>query len=372
MYADIARLLTDSIDVITRNWVDDLRHTARTDVHKQLLSAEIVGGVKGMLQNLAQAISTAERPDGESLPIPVVAGETTTITSPRLASIRTTRPLGGPLDQARAAAGIIGRMRHKQGYEIQEVLYEYVKLRQEVWRALRDSSSLPRRQAVTVDVVAYIDRLLDELMLTTVESFYNTSVRDLEKRAIRDPLTQLYNKDYFQQRLNEELRRAVRYAQPIAIAMIDMDLLKTINDTYGHQAGDEVIKAVASAIRDRCRQTDIPCRYGGDEFAVILPETNKAQAFAYAERVMQAVQDLSIVLVPGSHTASTETEVSPALALEAAEQVDAKAPIIAPVPSVSIGLAAFPEDARNPETLLAKADEALYRSKSEGRNRISG
>src|SRR5689334_1677192 len=103
MYSEIARLLTDSIDVIARNWVDDLRHTSRTDVHKQLLSADIVGGVKGMLQNLAQAIATAERPDGETIPLPMVAGQNVTITSPNLASFRTTRPLGGPLDQARQA-----------------------------------------------------------------------------------------------------------------------------------------------------------------------------------------------------------------------------------------------------------------------------
>src|SRR5689334_21151945 len=158
MYADIARLLTDSIDVITRNWVDDLRHTARTDIHKQLLSAEIVGGIKGMLQNLAEAIATAESPDGENLPVPVLVGENATVTSPKLASIRTTRPLGGPLDQARLAAANIGSARHRQGYEIQEVLYEFVKLRQEIWKALRDSESLPRRQSVTVDIVAYVDR----------------------------------------------------------------------------------------------------------------------------------------------------------------------------------------------------------------------
>src|SRR4051794_13111256 len=155
MYAEIALLLTDSIDVITRNWVDDLRHTSRTDVHKQLLSAEIVGGVKGMLQNLAQAIAMAEKPDGESIPLPMVSalGATgSTATSPNLARPRATKPLGGPLDQARSAAAVVGRLRHKQGYEIQEVLYEYVKLRQELWKALRVSSSLPRRQAVTVDV----------------------------------------------------------------------------------------------------------------------------------------------------------------------------------------------------------------------------
>lgn len=376
MYSDIAQLLTNSIDEISRRWVDELRRTERTDVHKQLLSSEIIGGVKGMLSNFAQAIATVESPDGDNAPVPFVLGsaQQPLTTTGNLAAKFKTRPLEGPLALARQAAASLGRLRHKQGYEIQEVLYEFVKLRQEIWHALRSSPNLPKRQSQAVDAYAYIDRLLDELMLTTVENFYNTSVHDLEKRAIRDPLTGLYNKDYFHQRLNEELRRSVRYAQPISVAMIDMDLLKTVNDTYGHPAGDEVIRAVATAIKDRCRQTDVPCRYGGDEFAVILPETTKAQARTYAERVVQALYSLQIVIVPGSHgidPADTPRDTAPDLLARNSSGPSDASPVVAPVPTVSIGIASFPEDARNPETLLAKADEALYRSKHEGRNRIS-
>jgi diguanylate cyclase (GGDEF)-like protein len=194
-------------------------------------------------------------------------------------------------------------------------------------------------------------------------------VRDLESRAIRDPLTQLYNKDFFAQRLNQEMRRAVRHSEPLTVAMIDMDLLKTINDTYGHPVGDAVISAVAAVIRDTSRQSDVPCRYGGDEFAVILPETTKLQGCAFGERLMRAVQNLTIVVAVGSqeHGADLSAPGNP----NGEAQGESAMPLLAPVPSLSIGLASFPEDARNPEMLLAKADAALYRAKREGRNRIA-
>jgi diguanylate cyclase (GGDEF)-like protein len=372
MPASIPQILTESIDEIVRKWVGDLRGNSRTEVHKQLLSADIVDGVKVMLANLAQAIEGQEVPNDEPLPVPITTGVLTDAALPETAKrVKAPQPMEGSLARALAAASSLGRLRHRQAYEIQEVLYEYVKLRQRIWAILRSAGisgdSLP------FEDVAYVDRLLDELMLTTVESFYTTSLRDLEKRAIHDPLTQLYNKDYFHQRLNDELRRAVRYAEPISVAILDMDHLKTINDTFGHPAGDEAIKAISAAIKDTVRQSDVPCRYGGDEFIVILPETSKAQACAFANRVIRAVRNLSLVLVPGHQTTweggnSTLQEIRESLATG---KLDDHSAITAPAPTISIGIAAFPEDARNPETLLAKADAALYRAKNEGRNRIA-
>lgn len=373
MLKEIALALTHSIDEITRKWVDGLRLSSRTEVHKQLLSAEIVDGMKGMLANLAQTIEAREAPEGENLDFPAedvepVEDPTQDTQNGSAQRVRTTKPLAGPLAQAQAAAASLGKLRHKQHYDITEVLYEYVKLRQELWSTLR--SALQDEAIWSPAVLAYIDRLLDEMMMITVDNFYDTSVRSLEKRAIGDTATQLYNKEYFRQRLNDELRRAVRYSQPISVVMIDMDNLKKINDTFGHPVGDEALKAIAAAIRHTCRQSDVPCRYGGDEFVVILPETNKGQARAFAARVMDAVQSLSILVV------STEQQDPYKAAAQATGapddgRVTGKSTLFAPSPTVSIGLASFPEDARNPETLLAKADNALYRAKNEGRNRVA-
>lgn len=371
MYREIAQVLRESIDEITRKWVDDLRSSVRTEAHKQLLSAEIVDGMKGMLSNLAQSIEAMEIPEGESLELPPSkdAGDGSEQNSLRQ-RMTTTKPLAGPLAQAQAAAALLGALRHKQRYDISEVVYEYVLLRQGVLAVL--CPALRDEQTWSPVVLGYVNRLLDELMLTTIENFYNSSVRNLEKRAIGDTTTELYNKDYFRQRLNEELRRAVRYSQPISVVMVDMDNLKKINDKFGHPVGDEALKAVASAIRHTCRQSDVPCRYGGDEFVVILPETTKEQARAFADRVMGAVQSLTILVVPAeqsdAHRGEAASMVTGALVDEG---IMGKSPLFAPSPTVSIGLASFPEDARNPETLLAKADDALYRAKKEGRNRVA-
>jgi|GEM_PF-3417700 len=370
MFTHIARILADNIDNIARLWVDELRRTERTESHNQMLTAEIVNGMKAMLAHFAEAIETRQAPDNETVPMPLVGGSAPeSITSPgfmhggSVPRARRTRPLGGPLALALQGAAAHGKLRERQGFELHELVLEYVKLRQIIWDTLR--LAVGELQAeITIDAVRYIDRLLDELMLASLDSYYGASVRDLEKRAIHDPLTQLYNKDYFGQRLNEELRRSIRHSESITVAMIDMDNLKAVNDTYGHPVGDAVIRAVASAIRESCRQTDVPCRYGGDEFAVILPETTKLQAQVFAERVLQAVRNVSVVVPPGEETLKSEQRPK-------GPQGDGAMPLVVPVPTVSVGLACFPEDGRNPEMLVARADAALYRSKREGRNRVS-
>jgi diguanylate cyclase (GGDEF)-like protein len=239
---------------------------------------------------------------------------------------------------------------------------EFVKLRQIILRrVLAGQQGYPPSEIVRA--LPSFDLLFDELMLTAVENFHQASVRDLEKRAIRDPMTQIYNKEYFGQRLGEEMRRALRSDEPLTVAMIDMDNLKVINDTYGHAAGDSAIQAVATAIRDTCRRADVPCRFGGDEFAVIMPETSKLQARVFAERLMRGLSTLTIVV-----GASDGTKV----AQYTSNGVDpGQAPLVVPVPTISVGMASFPDDARNPEALVAQADAALYRAKHAGRNSIA-
>jgi diguanylate cyclase (GGDEF)-like protein len=372
MLKQVARIITDNIENIVRRWVDDLRQSTRTEVQSHMLTAEIVDSMKGVLANVAAAIAEGQVPGDETAPIGLIsrlAGDE----EPRLgasARSRGTKPLAGPLALAQQMAQASGKLRHSQGYVMHEVLYEYVKLREVIWDTLRTSSE-SADLSMSLDLARYVDQILDEIMLSAVESFHGVAIRDFEKRAIRDPLTQLYNKDYFQQRLHEEMRRALRYGQPMTLVMLDMDLLKSINDTYGHQAGDAVIVAVTKAICDTCRQPDIPCRYGGDEFAVILPETNKSHAMVFAERVQRAIANLTIVVTPSDQRAMMRLGSPVDASVVPTAGDEGNVPLTLPSPSLSIGLASFPEEGRNPETLIARADAALYKAKREGRNRIS-
>jgi diguanylate cyclase (GGDEF)-like protein len=356
----IANLLITSTDDIVGEWIEDLRTSARTEIHKKMRVADIASNISILIANLAEAIASNSVPaDREvaGLLNGAWAGEA------KQGSLRTqplgTRPLSSATLRAEHAMLSHGRERHEQGYQFHEALREFVGLRQAIFHQLWAKTPNEEREELAA-TLPKIDLMFDELMLVAMESYHDASVHDLEKRAIHDPLTQIFNKEYFGMRLGEELRRALRSGDPLTLAMVDMDGLKKVNDTYGHGTGDRVIQAVATAIRDSCRRGDVPCRYGGDEFMVILPETNKVQARAFAERVARSLRGMTVVAAGGIKVAqgpevSTDRE---------------KNPLIVPVPTVSIGLAAFPEDARNPEALVAKADVALYKAKRGGRDRI--
>jgi diguanylate cyclase (GGDEF)-like protein len=370
MFKETAQLITEHIDDITRRWVEDLRQTERTEAHNGMLTVEIVNGMKALLANLAATLEAHASPDDETMPMGVVLrpdqGEPPDLSAVPLPA---TRPLADPWTRAQQGAASHGELRHVQAFELSEVMIEYARLRHAIFNTLRVAAE-ERKYAVTLDIIQHIDRLLDELALISVEHFYAASVQDLEKRAIHDTLTQLYNKEYFHQRLHQELRRSLRQKEPLTVAMIDMDRLKPINDTYGHTVGDAVISAVASAIRDTSRQTDVPCRYGGDEFAVILPETTKAQGQIFAERLLRSVHNLASVVITSDQSVVTTGDLA-GRERESGEGKSKDMPLVIEVPSISIGLASFPEDGRNPEMLVAKADASLYRAKREGRNRIA-
>jgi diguanylate cyclase (GGDEF)-like protein len=164
----------------------------------------------------------------------------------------------------------------------------------------------------------------------------------LRELSTRDSLTGLANHREFQRQLTEEVERFRRYGRPFALLMLDVDHFKQINDTYGHLAGDEALRAVAMAIRGVVRPSDLVARYGGEEFALVLPETTSSGALALAERLRHHI---------GGSTIKLTTDRSITL-------------------TVSIGLAACPEDADAVQSLVSAADQALYAAKSEGRNRV--
>ena len=167
-------------------------------------------------------------------------------------------------------------------------------------------------------------------------------VEKLRTQAIRDSLTQLYNHRYFYERLDEEVKRCRRSHQMFSIIMCDLDNFKAINDLYGHLAGDEILRHLASVLRDRLRSTDIIARYGGDEFAILLPDTDKAGAASVARKIMTSI---------GSTLYQPTPEISLLL-------------------TISTGIATYPSDASSARELLDKADQELFRAKRMGGNQI--
>jgi len=164
----------------------------------------------------------------------------------------------------------------------------------------------------------------------------------LQELSTKDPLTGLYNRREMGRFLKEEMIRCSRYRRPLAVVMIDIDYFKRVNDTCGHQAGDDVLRWLAENLRGCVRQTDRACRYGGEELAVILPEADGASALIMAERLRRTLA--------GAHGAI--------------EPVVGNRRI-----TVSAGAAAFPDDAEDEEGLIAAADNALYSAKRSGRDR---
>jgi two-component system cell cycle response regulator len=192
----------------------------------------------------------------------------------------------------------------------------------------------PEPQCPTVQALA---------MLREQLGLMQEQLATLQQQAITDALTQLHNKRHFSNSLETEMERTRRGQQPTSLILVDLDHFKSINDTFGHPVGDRVLIAAASILKSELRMIDIPCRYGGEEFAIILPSTPILTAIQVAER-------LRCVL------ANTE--------------IDAGGVRLSV--TGSFGVAAFyPNQKRaTPVSLLERADKKLYQAKSDGRNRV--
>jgi diguanylate cyclase (GGDEF)-like protein len=173
----------------------------------------------------------------------------------------------------------------------------------------------------------------------------NLALREkLREQALHDKLTGLYNRHYVQEWFNLELRRAQRHGRPIAAILLDIDHFKRFNDSFGHDAGDLVLRELAGVLRRLARQSDVASRYGGEEFLVLLPECPFDAALRKAEQLREEVAKLKL-------------------------EYDNKT---LGVVTVSLGVAAFPDHAQEARALLRCADEALYEAKAAGRNRVVG
>ena len=163
---------------------------------------------------------------------------------------------------------------------------------------------------------------------------------ELRELAVRDGLTNLFNRRYLDETLERELARAKREGYPLSLVMIDIDHFKNLNDTYGHQAGDKVLRELAALLWGNIRTEDVPCRYGGEEFLVLLPRMPLAIALERAESWRKAFEAMRVSFGDFQLQAT-----------------------------LSCGLSAYPEHARTPDDLLRCCDDALYAAKRGGRNR---
>jgi diguanylate cyclase (GGDEF)-like protein len=189
---------------------------------------------------------------------------------------------------------------------------------------------------------AYDDAQLS--VLTTIAQQAAVAMENARhhEMATIDSLTRLFLRDYFFRRLEEEHERARRYRGSFALLMMDLDTFKEINDEHGHLAGDRYLRSLGGVVRERLRAADLACRYGGDEFCLLLPETDAAGAVAFGERMRAAVADLT---------------------------VDGDGPSLRT--TMSIGVSLFPDhDTGSLRDLFLRADQALYQAKRTGRNRV--
>jgi diguanylate cyclase (GGDEF)-like protein len=170
----------------------------------------------------------------------------------------------------------------------------------------------------------------------------NVRLREtLRNQSIRDPLTGLYNRRYMEETLEREMRRAERSARPLSLIMLDIDYFKRFNDTHGHEAGDVLLRDLGAFLRSHIRGGDIACRYGGEEFTLVLPETSLADACARAEHLREGIHGLTVQ----HHGQTLETVTA------------------------SLGAAAW-QPSLTAQQVLRAADQALYRAKAEGRDRV--
>ncbi len=186
-------------------------------------------------------------------------------------------------------------------------------------------------------------RLAELLATHTASALASIVLREaLHQQSIRDPLTQLFNRRYLEESIEREMLRSRRNNSPFSVIMLDIDHFKRFNDTHGHQAGDLLLREFAGLVRHQVRGEDIACRYGGEEFLLLIPGANAEQARQRAETIRQNLSSLELQFQGQSLPAVT----------------------------ASFGIAAFPEHGDDWDAVVRLADSALYRAKAEGRDRV--
>jgi len=213
---------------------------------------------------------------------------------------------------------------------------------------LEASDEIDRIPTVVSHLVEIAKKQMNELKTYSEEvQLLNNRLRDanekLHQLSREDSLTGVYNRRYFDERVVEEIARTKRFGREMALGMVDIDFFKNYNDTIGHPAGDKALATIGEIIRKSIRETDLPFRYGGEEFAIIMPETTAESATAVAERIRSAVE---------KHPFQGESSQPDGLL------------------TISIGVCVLANECHSKEEFVSSADRALYKAKSMGRNRV--
>jgi diguanylate cyclase (GGDEF)-like protein len=192
----------------------------------------------------------------------------------------------------------------------------------------------------TEEVMPFLTAVAENLALAIANIRFREILRN---QALRDQLTGLYNRRFLEETMELELHRAARNGDPFSLIMVDVDRFKEFNDANGHDAGDAVLSGIGTYMQKHLRKGDIPCRFGGEEFAVLMPKADPASAARCAEELREGIESLAI-----QHDGKDIGSVT-----------------------VSCGVATFPAHAEDKKDLLRAADQALYASKGNGRNRVT-
>lgn len=223
---------------------------------------------------------------------------------------------------------------HHHAFDFVEKPFEIEKLERVVQNAITQSG-LALENLRLIRELQEQNRLLEERI--------RLATRELAELSVRDELTGLFNYRYMQTTLENEISRSKRYDRPVSLAMLDLDHFKHYNDNHGHQAGNAALKAVSQVMLDGIRRADTAVRYGGEEFAIIFPETDKVEAGKILDRIRTDIQELKL---------------------------EFKGPQGPRHLTVSVGIATCPEDTDVLDEFIVKADDALYVAKTQGRDQL--
>ncbi|HUT63879.1 MAG TPA: GGDEF domain-containing protein [Anaerolineae bacterium] len=262
------------------------------------------------------------------------------------------------LEKDLSASSTISSFYHKDDYSFSENLESEIKHVSEMIKKSENDEALKSplisRLENIIQTLAYrrqeysvrLEKAEDERKKLNI-NFDNmiNSLRNqnklLEEQSRRDALTNIFNRRVFEEKVSAELARYIRYKKPFSLIFFDIDRFKNVNDTYGHDTGDRVLKEITARTREALRKTDIFARYGGEEFVIILPETDLTQAVNVAEKLHDIIQKNIF------------------------EHEGDRIPI-----TVSVGVTEVQESDRDPESILHRADSNMYKAKDKGRNRV--